>query len=81
MSSKNTKVKAGIRKLSAAENEMVDGKRLYTVKEAALYLGRSVHAVRELIWSRFLPVVQHGRKMWIDLADLNRYIYKHKALV
>mgnify|MGYP001769584139 CR=1 FL=1 len=57
------------------------GKRLYTLKEAAEYLGRSVWGVRELIWSQVIPVVkQHGeRKMYLDIKDLDSFIEKNKA--
>jgi excisionase family DNA binding protein len=57
------------------------GKRLYTLKEAAKYLGRPVWGVRELIWSRVIPVVkQHGcRKMYLDINDLEAFIEKNKS--
>lgn len=58
------------------------GKRLYTLKEAAEYLGRSVWGVRDLIWARVIPVVkQQGcRKMYLDITDLNAFIEKNKAI-
>lgn len=33
-------------------------KRLYSISEAAIYLGLSVHAVRERIWAGQLPCVR-----------------------
>lgn len=56
-------------------------KRLFTLKEAGQYLGRSVWGVRELIWKGRLPYVQDGRKQYLDLADLDRYIEGHKKLL
>ena len=58
------------------------GKRLYTLKEAAEYLGRSVWGVRDLIWSQLIPVVkQHGsRKQYLDVNDLNEFIERNKAV-
>ena len=53
--------------------------RLYDLKAAAVYLGRSVWGVRELIWSGKLPVIQDGRKMYVDLYDMNRYIELEKT--
>lgn len=55
--------------------------RLYSVKEAALYLGRTVWGVRELIWSHELPVIQSGRggKQYIDVFDMDAWIEKNKA--
>ena len=57
-------------------------KRLYTLKEAADYLGRSVWGVRDLIWSQLIPVVkQHGsRKQYLDINDLDEFIEKNKAI-
>ncbi len=55
-------------------------KRLYTLKESAEYLGRSVWGVRELIWSRTIPVVKMDgcRKMYLDRNDLDTFIEKNK---
>jgi len=74
-----TKTAQGIKKLAAAEEEIRGGKRLYSLKEAGVYLGRSVNSMRELVWAKLLPVVSHGRKMWVDVADLNDYITRHKS--
>ncbi|MBW2053502.1 MAG: helix-turn-helix domain-containing protein [Deltaproteobacteria bacterium] len=59
-------------------NEMIQ--RLYTLPEAAIYLGRSVYSVRELIWKGLLPVIQHTPrgKMWIDRVDIDRLIETEK---
>jgi hypothetical protein len=59
-------------------------KRLYTLKEASEYLGRTVYAVRELIWTGLLPVVRHsdrrGSKQWVDINDLEYFIEKNKVI-
>jgi excisionase family DNA binding protein len=55
-------------------------KRLYTLKEAALYLGRGLHGVRDLVWNGEVPVVRNGRKMFIDLKDLNLWIERNKTI-
>ena len=54
-------------------------KRLLTVEEASLYLGRSVSSVRELIWSGDLPFVKAGRRTHLDLFDLDRWIEQRKV--
>jgi hypothetical protein len=56
-------------------------KRLFTLKEAAVYLGRSEWGMRELIWKRAIKVVREpgGRKIFLDLDDLNAYIDSNKA--
>ena len=56
-------------------------KRLYTLKEAAEYLGRSEWSMRELIWARKIPVVREdgGRKIYLDVSDLDRFIEQNKV--
>lgn len=56
-------------------------KRLYTIKEAAKYLGITVWAVRERIWAGDLPYVRFsgGRKMYVDTRDLEDLIERNKA--
>lgn len=55
--------------------------RLYSVRDAAVYLGRTAWGVRELIWSGKLPVIKAGRggKQYIDVLDMDAYIDKNKA--
>lgn len=54
-------------------------KRLYSVKEASLYLGVSAWTVRERIGSGVLPVVRLGRRTLVDLRDLDRLIEVNKS--
>ena len=56
-------------------------KRLYSLKESAEYLGRSDWGMRELIWSRSIPVVkpEGGRKIFVDIVDLEAFIDKNKS--
>lgn len=62
-------------------------KRLYTLREAGVYLGRSEYSVRSLIWSGALPVVKNpgdtdsGKKQWVDILDLDLFIERHKETV
>ena len=53
--------------------------RLYTAQEAAEYLGRSLRSVRELIWAGKLPVVKVGRRIRLDLYDLDDFIELNKV--
>nr|BDD44330.1 hypothetical protein 7 [Desulfobacterales bacterium] len=57
--------------------------RLLPLREAASYLGLSLWAVRERIWSGQLPVVQFpsGRKQYIDREDLDKFIEKNKRRI
>ena len=53
-------------------------KRLYSIKEAAEYLALSTWTVRELIWQGVLPHVRLGRRILIDIQDLDALITHHK---
>ena len=57
-------------------------KRLYTLKEAAEYLGRSEWSMRELIWAGRIPVVRvdGGRKIFVDILDLMEFVEKNKSV-
>ena len=54
-------------------------KRLYSLPEAAEYLGRSVWSVRELIWKGALPSIRIGRRVHLDIMDLNVLIERNKV--
>ena len=56
-------------------------KRLYTLKEAAEYLGRSEWGTRHLVWGGEIPVVRvgGGRKIFLDIEDLNDFIKQNKS--
>lgn len=56
-------------------------KRLYSVKEAGRYLGRSPWAIRHLIWEGHLPQVRQGRRVMVDVVDMDQFIEKHKREV
>ncbi|MHA2217489.1 MAG: helix-turn-helix domain-containing protein [Candidatus Hodarchaeales archaeon] len=53
-------------------------KRLYSVSEASVYLGRSECAVREMIWAGKIPCIKDGRRIHIDIRDLNEWIDRNK---
>jgi excisionase family DNA binding protein len=54
-------------------------KRLYTIAEAAEYLGRSSWAVRSMIWAGKLPAVRDGKRILVDVYDLDRWIDANKV--
>jgi hypothetical protein len=57
--------------------------RLLPLKDAANYLGLTVWAMRERIWSGDIPVVRFpgGRKMFIDVEDIEDFIQQNKATI
>lgn len=54
-------------------------KRLYSIKEASEYLGRSVWAVREMLWAGKMPYVKDGRRVLLDINDIDLWIEKNKT--
>lgn len=63
----------------ARKNPKGPAKRLYSVPEAACYLGRTVDALREIMWSGRLPYVKDGRRVLIDVRDMDEFIEKNKV--
>ena len=55
-------------------------KRLYSIPEAADYLGRSVWSMREMVWAGKLPAVRDGRRIFVDLEDMKRWIERNKVV-
>lgn len=57
--------------------------RLLTLKRGAEYLGLTVWAMRERIWAGQIPVVQFpgGRKQYLDIQDLDRFVDMHKRVI
>jgi hypothetical protein len=53
--------------------------RLLSLKDAAPIMGRSVWGMRELIWSGKVPYIQDGKKIYVDIRDLEDYIERHKT--
>ncbi len=54
-------------------------KRLYSVPEAACYLGRTVDGLREMLWAGKLPYIKDGRRVLLDVQDMDRYIEANKT--
>jgi len=69
----------GLKKAQRIGNPLRLDKRLYDLKEAATYLGRPIFSVRTLIWSGKLPYVKEGRRQYIDVVDMDKYIECNKT--
>jgi excisionase family DNA binding protein len=74
-----TNISKGSKKAQRIYNPL--NKRLFDLKEAAVYLGRPVFSVRTLIWSGALPRIKEGRKYYLDVYDMDEYIEKNKERV
>lgn len=53
-------------------------KRLYSIEEASIYLGRSKWGIREMLWAGKIPYVKDGRRVLIDKIDMRRWIKDNK---
>lgn len=53
-------------------------KRLFTIPEAAVYLARTVNALREMIWAGKLPIVRDGKRILLDVRDMDAWIERSK---
>ena len=53
-------------------------KRLYSIPESAQYLGRSVWAVREMIWAGKLPIIRDGKRILLDIYDMDKWIEQNR---
>ena len=51
--------------------------RLYSIKEAAVYLGRSMWSIREMIWAGKIPCVKDGKRIFPDIRDMDDWIEDH----
>ncbi len=55
--------------------------RLLTLKGAATVLGLTIWGLRERVWAGDIPVVRFpgGRKMFIDIRDIEAFIQNNKV--
>lgn len=57
----------------------ISPRRLLSVEETAAYLNLSEREVYNLIAAKELVGVRHGRRLMIDIRDLEEWITIHKA--
>ncbi len=57
--------------------------RLLPLKQAAEYIGLTTWGMRERIWAGDIPVVRFsgGRKMFVDVQDIEKFIEKNKETI
>lgn len=53
-------------------------KRLLSIKEASTFLGRSDWSVREMLWAAKLPYIKDGKRIFIDIIDLETWVERNK---
>ncbi|OPY75261.1 MAG: Helix-turn-helix domain protein [Syntrophorhabdus sp. PtaU1.Bin153] len=48
------------------------------MQDTAIYLGRSLNAVRQMLWDGKLPFIKDGKRIFIDVRDLDTWIERSK---
>lgn len=59
--------------------QVVPAKRLYSIKELTQKIGATDWFWRTQIWDGTLSYVQVGRKMFVDMNDVEKFIDRHKS--
>ena len=54
-------------------------KRLITVKELSIYLGKSEGSIYQMIFRKEIPHIKLGRSVRFDLQEINEWIEKHSV--
>ena len=65
-------------KSSCTQSTPASRARLLSLRDAATYMGLSCWTLRELIWRGELPSVRVGRRVLVDLEDLDSFIERCK---
>lgn len=73
------RVAAKVRAEVAQDGVAAVKRRLFTVEQAAVYLGRTTEALQHMIASGKLRAVRADRRVFLDLKDLDRWIEQNKA--
>ena len=61
------------------KNDDKKQKRLISQKEAGEYLGISYWTVRDMVFRGDIPHIRIGRRILMDIKDLEEYIQKNKS--
>jgi len=66
-------------RLALPQSQSQQARRLLSVDQAAVYLGRTPRAVRHMIQQGALPTVRHDRRVMLDVRDLDQWIEQNKT--
>jgi excisionase family DNA binding protein len=64
---------------SSHNSQDVSKKRLYSLKDASSYLGVSYWSVRDLIHDGTLRYIRIGRRLLVDIQDLDKFVEMNKT--
>jgi excisionase family DNA binding protein len=66
--------------VALCQKKTVIVKRLLSTKQAGEYLGRSPWTVAEMVRTGKLPRVKDGKRIWLDIVDLDEWISSNKMI-
>lgn len=55
-------------------------KRIYSIKEASIILGRSPWTVAEMVRTGRLPYIADGKRRLLDIRDIESWISKNRTV-
>ncbi|MBM9514717.1 DNA-binding protein [Desulfogranum marinum] len=61
-----------------SNNDGVGAKRLYSIVELTRYIGATDWFWRTQIWEGHLPFIKVGKKMFVDVGDIEDFIASNK---
>lgn len=61
------------------DNKIRLPKRLYSFKDASVYLGRSEWVIASMVREGLFSYVPHGRRKLLDVKDLDQWIDRAKV--
>jgi len=53
--------------------------RLFTIEQAARYIGRTKEAVEQMVFNREWPVIRKGRRVHIERERLDEWIERNRV--
>jgi excisionase family DNA binding protein len=54
-------------------------RRLLSIEETATYLGLSEREIYNILAAKQLAGVRHGKRLMVDIRDLEKWVERHKA--
>jgi excisionase family DNA binding protein len=66
---------------SKPERKLMLQQRLYSVEHAAIYLGTTAWGVREMYYDEKIPCVRNGRRVFLDVKDMDAWIERNKTQI
>jgi len=54
--------------------------RLLSIKKASIYSGIPIWGIRNLIWNEQIPFIRIGKKLYLDVEDIENWIKHNKVI-